>query len=208
MNNIIETDKYKLVPLVVEAPPIETNCYLLIDQATKKAVVIDPGYSPEFIKQTADDEGAEIVMIINTHGHWDHTSANEPLIKLTGAELLINERDLPIFQDGNKYCKRAYGGDVIQLGELSLQALLTPGHSPGSISLICEDLLFSGDVLFQLSMGRTDFPYGSEADIMASLRRLASLPGNKIVCSGHGPLTNLDFERKYNPFIKMSGYQA
>ena len=222
MTNMIETEKYKMIPLIVEVPPIETNCYVLIDKATNQALVVDPGSSAPFIKQTVDEQGAKIVKIVNTHAHWDHVSGNVELMALTGAELLINEKELFILKDSYNNCAMSFGfkgnggepsaflndGDVLELGELKLDVLLTPGHTPGSISLVCEDLLFCGDVLFQLSMGRTDLPYGNEASIMASLRRLASLPGNKVVCSGHGPLSDLDFERKYNPFIRMSGYRG
>lgn len=205
--------KYQLFQQAV--PPLGTNCYLLVDESSRTAAVIDPGGAARRIYQQAQQAGAEIRLIINSHGHWDHVGANRELKELTGAEILIHELDASMLTRPALNMGRELGGDglspgadrllregeVIRLGELELTVLHTPGHTLGGICLLCEDLLFTGDTMFQLSCGRTDLPGGDDAAITDSLARLAALPGDLQVLPGHGPASHLDYERKYNPYV-------
>lgn len=189
---------------------IRTNCYILIDEETSQAAVIDPGDDAQKILAQLREDGAEVRYILLTHGHYDHTTAVPQLHRaLPGAKIYIHEADAN--GAGSKLFPLAgqvddlllYGeGDTLPLGSLTIQVLHTPGHSPGSVSLLVGDVLFSGDTLFCSSMGRTDLPGGSHEQIMASLRRLGQLEGNLKVLPGHEWATTLDREREYNYFLK------
>ena len=205
--------KYGLITM--QLPPLGTNCYLLINTDSHQAAVIDPAGDAGRILREAEQAGAEICMIIDTHGHWDHIGANAELAEVTGAPILIHELDAPMLTDaslslarnfggngvGGKAARLLHDGDQIALGKLCLHVLHTPGHTPGGICLLCEDLLFCGDTLFRLSCGRCDLPGGDEAAMRASLAHLAALPGDRLALPGHGPSTRLDDERRQNPYM-------
>ncbi|MBR5430037.1 MAG: MBL fold metallo-hydrolase [Firmicutes bacterium] len=205
--------KYELKTMVL--PPIGTNCYLLIDKATRQAAIIDPAAAGERILKVLQDANATPAVIINTHGHWDHTGANHQLQELTGAPLLIHEADAPMLSNAALSSAAFFGAgiensrpdrllhdkDVIEVGELKLEVLHTPGHSPGGICLFTEDLCFSGDTLFKLSMGRTDLPGSDETQMEYSLNKLMRYSDELTVLPGHGPSTNIGYERKFNPYI-------
>lgn len=189
---------------------IRTNCYILIDEESNQAAVIDPGDDAQKILAQLQEDGAEVRYILLTHGHYDHTTAVPQLHQaLPNAKIYIHEADAN--GAGSKLFPLAgqvddlllYGeGDTLPLGSLTIRVLHTPGHSPGSVSLLVGDVLFSGDTLFCSSMGRTDLPGGSHEQIMASLRRLGQLEGNLKVLPGHEWATTLDREREYNYFLK------
>lgn len=189
---------------------IRTNCYILIDEESNQAAVIDPGDDARKILAQLQEDGAEVRYILLTHGHYDHTTAVPQLHQaLPNAKIYIHEADAN--GAGSKLFPLAgqvddlllYGeGDALPLGSLTIRVLHTPGHSPGSVSLLVGDVLFSGDTLFCSSMGRTDLPGGSHEQIMASLRRLGQLEGNLKVLPGHEWATTLDREREYNYFLK------
>ena len=176
--------KYELKTMVL--PPIGTNCYILIDKATRKAAIIDPCAAGRRILDVLEQADATAAVIINTHGHWDHTGANKQLHDLTQAPILIHEADAPMLGNAMLSSASLFGAgmetseadrllhdkDVIELGELKLEVLHTPGHSPGGICLFTEDLCFSGDTLFKLSMGRTDLPGSDETQMEYSLNKL------------------------------------
>jgi len=198
-----------------------TNCFVVWCEETKEAVVIDPGFSTE-------DEGKKTVLhsieandltvkyIINTHGHADHTSGNGVVKKATAAPILIHELDAPLLGESGKDWASMFGyqiisppadktlkeGDTIHFGKQALTVLHTPGHTPGGISLVGNDCVFVGDTLFQGSIGRTDFPGGSYKALINSIKeKLATLPDDFTVYTGHGPTTTIGTEKRNNPFI-------
>lgn len=197
---------------MLQVGPIGTNCYLLEDEKTREAAVIDPGgNAPEIIKALED---AKLRYILLTHGHYDHTGgAAELLEAFPRAALYIHKSDFqdvdpslfPLrtqVQSTNYYDEGAW----ISFGEdrIKLQVLHTPGHSEGSVTLRCENLLFCGDTLFAGACGRTDFPGGSMQKMLASLRRLGGLEGDLQVLPGHMETSTLEAERRYNPYLRQA----
>ena len=189
--------------------PIGTNCYILEDDQTNLAAVIDPGDEPELIQEALEKEGVEVRYLLLTHGHYDHTTAVPALHRVyPQADIYIHQADangagstlFPLAGEVDDL-KLYDEGDVIRLGDHEIQVLHTPGHSPGSVTLKVEDVLFTGDTLFAGSCGRTDLRGGSYAEIMASLKKLGQLPGDYHVCPGHDVTSTLERERRSNPFL-------
>ena len=183
----------------------QTNCYIIHDEASKTCCVIDPGYDADIILDKLDGLGLSLEAILLTHGHFDHVGAVKELAAETGCEVYIHAADLtmpPMMTAGPLYYTRTYAeGDQLKLAGLEIAVLHTPGHTPGSVCLLCETSIFSGDTLFQGSCGRTDLPGGDWATILKSLKRLAAIEGNFWVFSGHGGSTTLRDEKKYNPYM-------
>ena len=189
--------------------PIGTNCYILEDDQTNLAAVIDPGDEPELIQEALEKEGVEVRYLLLTHGHYDHTTAVPALHRVyPQADIYIHQADangagstlFPLAGEVDDL-KLYDEGDVIRLGDHEIQVLHTPGHSPGSVTLKVEDVLFTGDTLFAGSCGRTDLRGGSYEEIMASLKRLGQLEGDYHVCPGHDRTSTLERERRSNPFL-------
>ena len=192
----------------MQVGPLGTNCYLLEDEHTRAAAVIDPGGDGARIEAQLLADGAELKRILLTHAHFDHTGGV--------AELHAAHPEVPVFLHPADAARLGsdvfppigaptvpYGdGDVVKLGDLDIQVLHTPGHTPGGVCLLVGDALFTGDTLFQGSMGRIDFEGGSYEDIMASLARLAHLPGDFRVLPGHMDASTLERERKTNYYIR------
>ena len=182
----------------------QTNCYIVWADDADACIVIDPGYEPETVLAEVVRLGKSIVAILLTHGHFDHVGGVRFLAQRTDCPIYIHENELSLpesFTDGPLMYTQNYAeGDVLELAGLSLKVLHTPGHTPGSVCLLGEDTIFSGDTLFMDSCGRTDFPGGDGALMHKSLRRLAELPGDYQVLPGHGPATALSEERKYTPY--------
>ena len=191
---------------------IGTNCYILTDETTMKSAVIDPGGDSNMILDYMERNKMECVAVILTHGHLDHTM---------GVDFIQQEADVPLYLhklDWMPPKTRAMDyryapspkaevryvdeGDVIPVGNLQLQVLHTPGHTPGSVCLLCENSLFAGDTLFAGSCGRTDLPGGNWDTLSASLSRLKALEGDYTVYPGHGQATKLSVERIYNPYMR------
>ena len=189
--------------------PIGTNCYILEDDQTNLAAVIDPGDEPELIQEALEKEGVEVRYLLLTHGHYDHTTAVPALHRVyPQADIYIHQADangagstlFPLAGEVDDL-KLYDEGDVIRLGDHEIQVLHTPGHSPGSVTLKVEDVLFTGDTLFCGSCGRTDLRGGSYEQIMQSLKRLGELKGDFHVCPGHEATSTLERERRSNPFL-------
>ena len=193
---------------VLQVGPIGTNCYLLEDEHTNTAAVIDPGDEAGRILDVAHGDGAEIKLILLTHAHFDHTSGVPDLHRaLPDVPVYLHPDDAALL--GNQVypglgCTPVLykDGDTLALGELTIEVLHTPGHTPGGVTLKVEDALFTGDTLFQGSMGRTDLPGGSYETIMASLARLGRLEGDYKVLPGHMGGSTLEKERQGNYYMR------
>lgn len=187
----------------VTAGPVDTNGYLVADEESGEAMIVDaPLGSTAELLRLAGEHGWRIVRIVDTHGHWDHVADNALLAEATGAPLLVHAADadrlarpdstamrLPFTIPPSTPTGTLAAGDVLPLGRYHFQVLHTPGHTPGSCCLYeeDEDLLFSGDTLFDQGMGRTDLPGGDENALYASLRRLSDLAPTTRFYPGHGP---------------------
>ena len=184
----------------------QTNCYLVWEENSPTCVVIDPGYEPDTILDEAKKLGKEITAVLLTHGHFDHVGGVRELAAETGCPVYLHEAELsmpPQMTAGPLFYTNTYGeGDFVEAAGLSFKVLHTPGHTPGSVCLLCENAMFSGDTLFWGSCGRTDLPGGSWVTIRKSLLRLADLSGDYDVYPGHGDATTLSFERKMNPYMR------
>lgn len=176
----------------------QTNCYLVSDE-TGVTAVIDPGYEPETVLARAAQEQLQIAAILLTHGHFDHVGGVRAIADAARCPVWMSERERalpPAITNGPLYYTDLFKeGDTVRVGKLCFTVLETPGHTPGSVCLRCENVLFSGDTLFAGSYGRTDLPGGSAAQLRDSLRRLASIPEHLTVLPGHGDKTTLDRER-------------
>lgn len=182
-----------------------TNCYILRQEASSKCLIIDPGYEAGRILSVLQQKQLEPEAILLTHGHFDHVGAVQDLAAETDCDVYIAEADLslpPMITNGKLYYTHTYpASGTLNLAGLAVRVLPTPGHTPGSVCLLVEDTMFSGDTLFQGSCGRTDLPGGSWEQIAASLKTLAALPGDYRVLPGHGGETTLDRERQSNPYL-------
>ena len=195
---------------VLQVGPIGTNCYLLEDEKAHVAAVIDPGDEAGRILQVIKDDGVDVKYILLPHGHYDHPTAVPELHQaLPQAEIYIHKADANgagsrLFPLAGQIPDLKFydEGDALTLGELTIQALHTPGHSKGSVTLKVGDVLFCGDTLFAGSCGRTDLAGGSYDEIMASLKKLGELPGDCHVCPGHDVTSTLERERRSNPFLR------
>ena len=183
----------------------QTNTYLVWDENSAGCVVIDPGYQPDTILREAKALGKEISAIFLTHGHFDHVGAVRDLVAEVGCPVYLNEADLAMpaqLTAGPLYYTHTYNeGDFVDAAGLSFKVLHTPGHTPGSVCLMCENVIFSGDTLFAGGCGRTDIG-GDWASILNSLKRLGDIEGYFKVLPGHGESTTLAYEKRYNPYMR------
>ncbi|UCC68878.1 MAG: MBL fold metallo-hydrolase [Armatimonadota bacterium] len=196
---------------------LATNCYLVWEEGCASALLIDAAGDAREIVGAARQRALEIGLLVNTHGHTDHTEALAALKDSTGAELAIHELDAPMLADAMLSGAAMWGfsheetaadrllreGDTIAVpaSDIELSVLHTPGHTPGSICLLGEGALFSGDCLFAGGMGRVDLPGGDESKMMISLSRLAQLDPTLVVYPGHGPATTIGDEVRGNPWL-------
>ena len=184
----------------------QTNCYIIHEEASKTCCVIDPGYTPDIVLDKVHALGLTVEAVLLTHGHFDHVGGVKELAAETGCKVYLHEADLamhPMMTAGKLYYTHTYGeGDRLTLAGLTISVLHTPGHTPGSVCLIAENSLFSGDTLFAGSCGRTDLPGGDWLTITKSLNRLAALEANYRVYPGHGGSTTLAQEKRYNPYMR------
>jgi glyoxylase-like metal-dependent hydrolase (beta-lactamase superfamily II) len=190
---------------------LETNCYIVTDEETKKCAIIDPGAESNTILDYIESNNLTPEAIFLTHGHFDHYMALDAVVEATGTQVYINEKEVNRNGQQMKYKindneKLSFysEGDVINVGSLEFTILETPGHTPGSVTIKCEDALFTGDTLFCGDCGRTDLEGGSREVILQSLRRLAELEGNYEVYPGHAESSTLDSERSFNMDMKTA----
>ena len=186
---------------------LQTNCYIAWAEGSDHCILIDPGYEPEYLLEQVRLQRKTLDAILLTHGHFDHVGGVKQIAQETGCKVYICPEELlipPHFSAGEHYYTDTYSeGDTLNLAGLSLQVLKTPGHTQGSVCLLCEDTLFSGDTLFAGTCGRTDLPGGDYKMILQSLHRLAQLEGDYRVLPGHGPSTTMNQERVENPFLQL-----
>ncbi len=184
----------------------ETNCYILWGNDSEECVVIDPGYEPEQVLDAVKSLEKTVAAILLTHGHFDHVGGVRAIFAQTDCDIYLCPADcsMPEQMTAGTLCyTNRYGeGDILNLAGLTIRVLQTPGHTPGSVCLLCEDALFAGDTLFAGSCGRTDLPGGSWEELTKSLSRLKALEGDYAVYPGHGGATRLSVERAYNPYMR------
>ena len=185
-----------------------TNCYIVWDENTKNAAVIDPGDEAPSVLQTLQKEGLHLQMILLTHAHFDHIGAVDAIQAATGCKVYLHKADLtlpPEMTGTTLHPTDFYDeGDTVTLDSIVFRVLHTPGHTPGSVCLIADDVMFSGDTLFAGSCGRTDFPGSSCMQMESSLRKLHVLPGDYTVLPGHMGSSTLERERKTNFFMMQA----
>ncbi|WP_296561377.1 MBL fold metallo-hydrolase [uncultured Acetobacterium sp.] len=194
-----------------------TNCYLVWDEKTLEAAVIDPGFEDQRISDSINENKLKVKYILLTHGHFDHLGGVNQIRKLTGAKVLIHENDADCLLDPRRNLSVLAGmsmvlepadgylkeTETVSLGELVIRVIHTPGHSKGGICLLAEDQLFAGDTLFNTSIGRTDFADGDLNELLNEIEtKLFILDDATTVLPGHGENTTIGYEKMNNPFLK------
>lgn len=188
---------------------VQTNCYVVWDE-NKNCVIIDCDGNGSALIDFLEKEGLKLCSILLTHGHFDHIGALAPLKqKYPEAEILIGKGDMELLENPKRGVeiladKGLKQGDSIEAGSLLFEVLETPGHTLGGVCYICGDALFSGDTLFRGDCGRVDLYGGDWGQMQHSLKKLALIEGNKSVYPGHGPSSNLEYERQCNEYMKQS----
>ena len=195
--------------LALPVGQLETNCYVVTDENALVCAVIDPGDESNTILDYIEDNKLSCKAILITHAHFDHVSAVNAMLEATGAELYMCEKDLELAKTGasgrftppeNTHFYK--DGDEVKVAGLTFKVMETPGHTPGGVTLICGDALFTGDTLFRGSCGRTDLPGGDMRAELRSLKRIASLEGDYEVYPGHAESSMLSIEREHNPYVR------
>lgn len=193
-------------------PPIDNNNYLLIDEESKEAALIDCSAVDSRIKDAINESGAKLKYILLTHGHFDHVAGIRP----TDAKIVMNEKDLRILNQTNMYLP-AFGipeitipkidiyvndGDILKLGDTEIKVFHTPGHTQGGVCYLVNDMLFSGDTIFCESVGRCDLEGGDFVQIVDSIKtKIYTLPDNTAIYPGHGKQTTVGWEKLHNQFM-------
>jgi len=195
---------------------LQVNCFISYDEDSLEAMVVDPGDEPDKIIKFIEHRKLTVSRIVCTHAHFDHIGAVRRLKEKTGAPVMIHKGDADIYMRADKQ-GTLWGfhieqppepdifvndGDEIAVGRSRFKVLHTPGHSPGGICLYGEGVIFTGDTIFAGSVGRTDFPGGSVTDLKRSFSEIISMPPETRIFPGHGPLTTVKREKKYNFFVQ------
>lgn len=198
--------------LTFRTTELETGTYLVLSEG--RAFVVDPGADADKLTAAAAERGAKIETVLLTHAHYDHIGAAAELQR-GGALIVLHKDDVPLVSSFKNLAFYAHktvdrfvpdvtvsGGETLDVAGVKVRVIHTPGHTAGGVCYVAEDVIFSGDTLFELSYGRTDFPTGSYAALKNSiLNKLFALPGDYKVYPGHGAPTTLDFERRHNPIL-------
>lgn len=206
----------KLVVRSFAVMPFDENCYVVSDD-TGEGVVIDPGGMAKEILAYIREAKLAVKAVLDTHGHCDHIGANDAIRDATGAPLYIHKEDAAMLSDmrlnlsafmGFKALSRPAEhllseGDKISFGQSGLEVVHTPGHTKGGVCFVGDGVVFTGDTLFAGSIGRSDFPGGSEVELIGNIKKkLLALPDETKVYSGHGPSSEIGWERKCNPYLQ------
>jgi hydroxyacylglutathione hydrolase len=189
---------------------LSTNCYVVNCRETKEAIIIDPGFDAaheaEEVIRYVDENALKVKFIVNTHGHADHISGDRILKREYGVPICIHAFDARCLNGLGENISPANvlleDEGLLKFGQMTLKVMHTPGHTPGSISLVGEKLVFTGDTLFAGGIGRTDFQGGSDRDMRLSLEKLLCLPDNYVVYPGHGGVSTIGEEKCVNPFLR------
>lgn len=196
----------------LEVGYFQTNCYVVFDENTMDAAVIDPGADSNKILDYLEEHKCNVRAYLLTHAHFDHCQGLEAVMEARPAPLYMSQLDVGV-DIGNWYFGIRWEleppedthyvseGDVIEAGSLRFDVFETPGHTPGGLTFRCQDALFTGDTLFRRSIGRYDLPSSSARELANSLEKLRDLPGNYEVFPGHESATELDYERRFNHYM-------
>ncbi|MGI6279515.1 MAG: MBL fold metallo-hydrolase [Acutalibacteraceae bacterium] len=193
---------------------IHTNCYLISSE--KAAIVIDPGFKSEVAKEFLFENSDKAAAILLTHAHFDHIGGVAELKAVHEAPVATGANEADIINDpsvnmATKFHARIgeiavdmplFDGQTITIGDLEIKVIETPGHTPGGVSYLIGNNLFSGDTLFLESIGRTDFPGGDYKQLENSIRKIYDLPDDTMVYPGHGEPTTVGHEKKFNPYVR------
>ena len=200
-------------------PTYGTNTYLVWDEDSKEAIMIDPAAPDKILIQEIQRKGLNLKFVVNTHGHGDHIAGNKLLKDNFKIQLCIHRDDAKMLTDPHLNFSSSIGfnlvspktdiileeGGIIKLGNMEIKIIHTPGHTKGGICLYVDNLLFSGDTLFFESIGRTDLPGGNYSDLEKSIKeKLFTLPDETIILPGHGPETTIGHEKVENPFVGLA----
>lgn len=192
--------------------PMAVNCYVIADPSTKKACLVDPGFDGMMLKDFLHKNGYSLEFVINTHGHGDHIALNGYF----GSPIYIHKLDKDFLTDTSKNLSSMFffkvrspvasrlleDGDIVELGNLKLEIIHTPGHTPGSISIKWDGVILTGDTLFHNGVGRTDFEYGDGEAILKAIREKLLIYGDDtVIYPGHGDISTIGYERRHNPFL-------
>jgi len=194
-----------------------TNCYILWDENSLEAAVIDPGFEDARILEIIEDNKLNVKYILLTHGHFDHLGGVNQVKAATGAKVLIHENDADCLTEPKRNISVLAGmalklepadgllseSEPIHVGKLNIQVIHTPGHSKGGVCFLVEDTLIAGDTLFNTSIGRTDFADGDLSELLGNIQTKIFVLGDNIkVLPGHGENTTIGYEKKHNPFLQ------
>lgn len=200
--------KIKRIPVGIYG----ANCYILIDEEINVGCVIDPGGDDDIIIKEIENSNAKIKFILLTHGHVDHVEAVNPIKEKYSIPVYINSKDKKLMEVDESVFgalwktddkdKEISDGEILELGNLKIQCIETPGHTPGGMCFFVNNVVFTGDTLFNLSVGRTDFPGGSHKQLIESIKtKLMTLGDDVTVLPGHMRESKIKFERDNNPFL-------
>lgn len=206
--------EYKIMKLVVGQ--LQENCFILFDE-NKDAFVVDPGGSSENIIEAIEKNSLNIKYILLTHGHFDHVGAVAALVKKYKAPVYLSKEDRAFLESPKEVRASSFGmqiesaevdvfvkeGDEIPFSEGTIKVIETPGHTLGSVCYLFENYLFAGDTLFNGSIGRTDFPESDHSLMVESLKKLKKLDDEIYVLSGHGPESQISYEKMANPYLRQ-----